>query len=259
MTSAPHLPQKKRRELTNNNLDGSVEQGHEHHQWRPFGKLRFVDAYREVKAHFLIRFSLGNSQEFIACFQRDWRKDVFKDDLWKSLFRRRDEHFWDATCQRVFLSWSEAASWIYKARGQEQSMFVDDIELVEVPQEPISSLVWLDTVENFESILTYGWYNSITDGFVVFGRISDWELRVGSDDWDKPAREVIKSATKAMENISKDQWNLRANGWDRSDVVANVSRIRIKFTHSGNGISIEKGLSSRIQFLDVLFGPIQLG
>ena len=37
-------------------------------------------------------------------------------------------------------------------------MFVNDVEFVKLPENPIPSLVWLDTFENFESILPYGWY-----------------------------------------------------------------------------------------------------
>ena len=153
MKSAPKLPQKERGELADGDLNSFQNEVNQHNQWRPFGDAGFVDAYRKVKAHILIRFRLGDSQEFIACIQRNWREDVFEDDIWKSLSGRRNESFWDATCQRNFLSWSEGASRIYNAHGQEQTVLVDDVEFVKLPENPIPSLVWFDTVENFESIL----------------------------------------------------------------------------------------------------------
>ncbi len=257
MTDTPQLPQKKRRELANCGLNRFTEKFDKHHEWRPFGDSGFTDAYRKVKAHLLIRFCLGNGQEFIACVQRNWREEVFKDKIWESLSRIRDESFWDATCQRNFLSWSEGASRIYNAHGQDQAVLVDDVEFVKLPQEPIASLVWLDTVENFESILPHSWYNSAQTGFVMFGGIRDWELRVSSDDWGKATSEVIESATQAMENIAKDQWNLSRNGWNFSDVIAELSSLRVSLRKSGDGVSIVKSPQSRLEILDVMFGPIQ--
>jgi len=261
MNSTPenaNSPQQKRRELLDDAFDGSVEEIHEHRQWRPFGDLGFVDAYRKVKAHFLFRFRCRDRQEFIACFQRDWRKDVFGDEIWESLSRLQEKSFWEATCSRKFLSWAEGAHWIYNAQGQEKTVIVDDVELVKLRQEQIPSVVWVDTVENFESILSYGWYNSAKHGFVTMGRVSDWELRVGCDDWDKSASEVIESATQTIQDITKNQWNLSGNGWDVPNVIAEVSGLRISLGEGRDGVGIVKPPQSSIQLLDVLFGPIQL-
>jgi hypothetical protein len=136
-------------------------------------------------------------------------------------------------------------------------VLVDDVEFVKLPKEQIPCLVWVDTVENFESILPHSWYNSAQNGFVVFGGIDDWELRVGSDDWNKAASEVIESAAQTMENIAKDQWNLSRDGWNLADVIAEVSRVRIDLGKGSDGIGIMKPPQSRLEILDVLFGPIQ--
>jgi hypothetical protein len=257
MNSTPHLPQQKRRELANDDFDGSEKEVHEHRQWRPFGDTGFVDAYRKVKAHLLVRFRLGNSQEFIGCIQRNWREEALKYNIWESLSRERDESFWDATCQRNFLSWAEGASRIYNAHGQDQTVLVDDVEFMKLPKEPIASLVWLDTVENFESILPYGWYNSVQNGFVVFGRIRDWELRVSSDDWNKAASEVIESAAQAVQNIAKDQRNLGGDNWNFADVIAEFTRLGISLCEGRDRVGFVKPPQSRLELLDVLFGPIQ--
>jgi hypothetical protein len=257
MTNAAQLPQEKGRQFADNVADRSAEEIHEHHQWHPFGDLGFADAYCKVKANFLLRFRCGDRQEFIASFQRDWRKDVFGDEIWESLTRLQEKSFWEATCSRKFLSWAEGAQRIYNAHGQEQTVLVDNVELVELPEKNVASLVWTDTVENFESILPYGWYNSIQHGFVTLGRVSDWEFRVGSDDWDKPASEIIEGATQTIESVAKDQWNLSGNGWNFADVIAELSRLQIGLRKSGDGISIVKPPQSRLEFIDVLFGPIQ--
>jgi len=258
MTSTPQLPQKKGRQFAENIAYCPAEEIHQHHQWRPFGNAGFVDAYRKVKVHFLLRFRCGDGQEFIASFQRDWRKDVFGDEIWASLAGLQEKSFGEATCSRKFLSGAESAHRIYNAHGQEQAMLVDDVEPVKSPQEPITSLVWLDTVENFECVLRYSWYNSAQNGFVNFGRIGDWEHRFGSDDWDKSASEVIENAAKTVKCIAKDQWNLSGNGWNFAYVIAELSRLLIGLRKNGNGISIVKSSHSRLELLDVLFGPIQL-
>jgi hypothetical protein len=137
-------------------------------------------------------------------------------------------------------------------------MFVNDVEFVKLPQEQMTSLVWTDSVENFERILPYSWYNSAQRGFVVFGGISDWELRVGCDDWDKAAGEVIEHAAQTMENIAKDQQNLGRDGRDIADVIAEFTCLGISLRESRNGISIMKPTQSNLQLLDVLFDPIEL-
>lgn len=258
-TPSNRLVQQKGRQFADNIADCAAKEVNQHHQWRPFGNFGFVDAYRKVKAHFLIRFRWRDRQEFIACFQRDWRKDVFGNEIWESLARRQKEFFWEATCSRQFLSWAEGASRIYNAQGQEQTVLVDVVEPVKLPEEKIASVVWTDTVENLESILPYGWYRSIQHGFITMGRVSDWELRVGSDDWDKPASEVIESATKTVEDIAKDQWNLSGDGRNIADIVTDVASLRIGLSDQRDGMFIMEAPQGALQLLDVMFGPIQLG
>jgi hypothetical protein len=64
-------------------FDFTSQEEHKQIQWYPFGDAGFVNAYREVKAHILIRFRIRDSQEFLACVQRDW-KPIFGNELQRS-------------------------------------------------------------------------------------------------------------------------------------------------------------------------------
>lgn len=262
MNSAPEnhdLPNEEWGEFDDDILDGPLEEVHEHRQWKPFGDAGFLDAYCKIKAHLLLRFRCGDRQEFVACIQRDWRKEVLGYDAWESLSKLWDKDFWKTARHCRFLSWSEGAHRAYVTHGQEKGMLVDVVKPVELPQEDIPSLVWLDTIEHFESVLAYSWYQSSQAGFIAFGRIEDWELRVGCDLGDKPAGEVIKSAAEVVENIAKDQWNIGVNGRKFSEVIAEVSGLRIRLGKDLNRVEIVEGLESRLELLDVLLGPNELG
>lgn len=262
MNSAPEnrdLPDEEWNEFDDDIVDSSLEEAHEHRQWQPLGNGGFLDAYRKVKAHLLLRFRCGDSEEFIACIQRDWRKEVLSYDAWESLSELWNKDFWKASRHCRFLSWSEGAHRAYMAHGQEKTVLVDVIKPMELPQEEIPSLVWLDTVEHFESILAYSWYQSSEAGFIAFGRVEDWELRVGCDIGDKPAGEVIERAAEVVENVAKDQWNFGGDGRKLSDVIAEVSGLRVRLGKDGNRVEIVINPESRIELVDMLLGPNELG
>lgn len=147
---------------------------------------------------------------------------------------------------------------VYGADGQEQSVLINVVEPVEGPERVIPSVVWLDTVERFERLLLNAGYYSTQAGFIGLGGMSDGELCVSGDDGNYPTSEVIESAAKTVQNIASDKRNVSRNGWNFTEVIHQFATFRIYLSECGDWVSIVKDPQSRIQLLEVLFGPIQL-
>jgi len=249
MTSA--LPNEKWSQLPNSDPDFSENAVQGHIQWHPFGGAGFGDAYCKVRANILFRFRGSKRQEFFACAQRDWRLLYDLDSL-------SGESDWETTILRRHLIWSEAIHRTYDTHRQEQAVLVDYVQSVEKPKEQISSLVWFDTVEGFESLLLNSWYQSAQRGFVRLGTMRNWELCIGSDDPSKPASEVIKRTTETMQYITGNQWDTSRDDGNVFNAVRNISGIGIDLTGKEYGIIASKLTADGIELLDVLLGPVVL-
>lgn len=241
-----------------------------HVYWHPFGDAGFVKSYCEYKAHILIRFRVGDGQDFIACVQRDWEfcpvsklkmkySALSGGEIEHSCGEVKRDVIWAEGPMNRYLLWRKAMRELRYASGQEKPVLVDIVELMEGPKREIPSLIWLDTVENFESLLVDFWYASSERGFVSLGRMSYGELGVPGDGWDYPTSDIIESAAKAMQNITSNQGNVRGNPWKFADVIDQFSGFRILLSESRERVSIVKDATSRVEFLEMLLGPVQFG
>ena len=259
MTSLPeYLPDDERGEFADDAIYFPGDEVQNHVYWHPFGKSGFIKGYSEYKFHILIRFRIGDGQDFLACVQRDWEFcPVGKlDHAAHSGDSERNGLWADRGLNRYFL-WRKAMRELRYAGGQEQSMLVNVVEPVEGPQRDIPSLVWLNLVENFENLLLESWYDSSKQGYVRLGRMSYGELGVSGDDWDNPTGDVIESAAKTMENIACNQRNVAGDGRNFADTIDQFARLRILFSECGDWVGVVKDASSRIELLEVLLGPVQ--
>ena len=248
MSSA--LPENEWSEFGDGDADLSEDQAKSKIQWHPFGGSGFGDAYCKVRANILFRFRRGNSQEFFACVQRDWRFLYDLDSL--------SGEFWEKTTLRRHLIWSEAIDMTYDAHGQKKAVLVDYVQSVEKPKEEIPSLVWFDTVEGFESLLPNSWYESAQHGFVRLGIMRNWELCIGSDNFDQPAREVIKRTTETMQHITGNEWDTAGDVRNVIDAIGDLSGLSIDSVEKFDRISPAQFAGHGTELLDVLLGPIVL-
>jgi len=244
------LPENERREFSDGGADLPKDQSESKVQWHPFGGAGFGDAYCKVRASILFRFRCGDSQEFFACVQRDWRSLYDLDSL--------TGDFWAKTTLRRHLIWSEAIDMTYDAHGQKKAMLVDYVQSVEKPKEDIPSLVWFDTVEGFESLLPDSWYNSAQRGFVRLGTMRNWELCIGSDNFDQPAGEVIKRTTETMQYITGNEWDAAGDVRNVIDTIGDLSGLSIDSSGKFDRISFAQLAGHGTELLDVLLGPIVL-
>lgn len=247
---ASPLPNEEWSESTDSESDFKEDAVESHVQWHPFGGSGFGDAYCKVRANLLFRFRCGNSQEFFACVQRDWRSLYNLDSL--------SGDFWAKTTLRRHLIWSEAIDMTYDAHGQKETVLVDYVQSVEKPKEEIPSLVWFDTVEGFESLLPNSWYNSAQRGFVRLGTMRNWELCIGSDNFDHPASEVVQRTTETMQYITGNEWNTAGDVRNVIDAIGNLSGLSIHSSGKFDRIIPAQFAGHGTELLDVLLGPIVL-
>jgi hypothetical protein len=234
----------------------------QHHvDWHPFGDAGFVKSYCEYKAHILIRFRIGDGKDFVACVQRDWEFTPV-NELNNPTYSRGESDrnvLWSEGFLNRYLLWRKAMRELRYAGGQEKPMLVNVVEPMEGPERYIPSLIWLDLIDNFESLLAESWYESSERGFVSLGRMSYGELGISGDGWDYPTRQVIESTAKAMQNIPSNQGNMSGNLWNFTDVINQFSGFRILLSEHREWVGIVKDPTSRVEFLEVLFGPVQFG
>jgi len=244
------LPNKEWSELSNGDTNLTENKVKSQVQWHPFGGSGFGDAYCKVRANILFRFRCGNSQEFFACVQRDWRSLYDLDSL--------GGDFWEKTTLRRHLIWSEAIDMTYDAHSQKESVLVRYVQSVEKPEEEIPSLVWFDTVEGFESLLPNSWYKSAQRGLVSLGTMRNWELCIGSDNFDQPASEVIQRTTETMQYITGNQWDAAGDVRNFIDAIGNLSGLSIDSSGKSDRIRFTQLAGHGTELLDVLLGPIVL-
>jgi len=252
------IPKNERGEFSDDISDPSVEEIQQQIRRYPTGSVEFIDAYRKVKAHFLIRFRSREGKEFLACVQRDWRELGLLETVEHIGSELEPRDFWPTTLQRRFLILSEALRRTYHRHGQDQTVLVDYVQSVELPEEQISSLVWVETVENFARLVPQTWYDSVAEGLVSLGGFRDWELSVGSDDFDQPASEVVERTTETMQCITDYEWEVAGDGWNLADIIRDLSSLRIRIEGNIYRVSIPEFKMGDIKLLDVLFGPIVL-
>src|ERR1035437_4190830 len=173
--------------VSNNESNFHCDQLEHERQWKPFGDAGFLKCYIESKAHLILCFRHRNGDEFIACIQnrRGFRKAF--DDVGPGEPR--------------FLLWSESASHVYKAHGQEQPVLVKVIEPVQIPEAAVPSVVWLDSLQGFTRKLPYAGYEFANEGWKIFGTTAYWKLGIRSNQMpggiDHSGCDVIESAAKA--------------------------------------------------------------
>jgi hypothetical protein len=254
------LPQNETREPFDAEFNFTTQEEQKHVQWHPFGDAGFVNAYCEVKSHILIRFRIWDGQEFLACVQRHW-KPILRSELQDHLFPtgegERNVMWAERLLNRHFL-WSEAMHRAYGADGQEQAVLVNVVEPVKGPERKIPSIVWLDTVERFDRLRLSAVYESTQAGFIGLDGMSYGELDVFGDDGNYPTSEVIESAAQVVQNIARDKRYMSRDRWNLAEVIRQFSSLGIYLSERRDWVRIVKDAQSRIQLLEVLFGPIQL-
>jgi hypothetical protein len=208
-----------------------------------FNNSSFINRYIEGEAHILVRVLSGNGDELLACFYRDCEAGPGGHDMngkgdscGPILAGNQKSSF-----ELLSFAWGHSAGSWYKGHGQQQSVFVANVELMKLPEfMPIPSLVWLDTVERVLARLPKALYLCRRAVTVSLGAIENWESGVlvgclSCCDLHR-RRQIIERTAEIMNGVPKYQGDCVGHIGDGLNVVSDVASLLVGIR--GNVVSV---------------------
>lgn len=230
------------------------------------GNPNFCQRYLNQELWLLIHFRVGDSEEFVACFQSflggvsgNKPTDIIGEgECLAGVFP-------GPAISRFFpISKRLTSSGMNRGYGDQQLMLVEVVKFFESPEFVVPSFVWFDLVENVYNILPQVLYFSSKAGkLIVRGAVSNGEvhippIRKGRVSLDKVPNTVVEGASEIAENVPSDQRNFLWNGLDATKIVDELSRLRIVLTFDSVWMGFVESVTHSLEVTDVLAGPFNL-
>lgn len=259
MNSPTSLPQKWSK-LPDGFSDNLTYEHQSCYNLHPFALPGFGKCYLHNEAHILLSLRSGDGQEFLACIQRDWRDIAGGIDLDHHAGTEPERPYLIQQIADDLLAFGSRASSVFEGHGQQQTMLVDVVQGVENVKQGVPSLVWADTAECFNRLLTRAIYHSQTRYFPVFGVTSYWELGLGRNaaGTDQAASHVVQRTTEIVQHVPDDERHVVRDSGNILDVVRYVSSVGILLDANRARFDFPPCLNSGLELLDVLLGPMML-
>jgi hypothetical protein len=138
-------------------------------------------------------------------------------------------------------------------------MFVEVVELMQVPQGICSSLVRFGETDCINRSLTHSLYFSGALGFVFLGVFGDREVsvppRLGPIGFNQGPDYAIQGAPKILDDLTGSQGDFSRNALGCPKAEHPLSRIRVQLWHDSIRVAALKGEDESFQVTDMLFGP----
>jgi hypothetical protein len=237
-----------------------LERKHGDFYWHPFGKSGFGKCYLNGEAHLLLCLRSRNGQEFLALIQRAKWNPVAGLNSNADPGTQPELPYLSQLLVADLTALETRLHGVLGANGQEQAMFVDVVEGVENVKTRVPSLVWAETAENFNNLLTHAIYHSQTGHFPVMGIEANWELRLGRDAalTDQATGDVIQRTAEIVQDVTDNQGNLSGDNRDVLDVVRQIAGFRILLGCDSAWVGLTEFRQSGFELSDVLLGPLTL-
>ena len=204
--------------------------------------LRLSERYINAELKLLLSGSFigrnGNICNFIAEFQR------------ARFLPERNRHSTDISPPTA-----------YECRDSDQeSMFVSDVEFMEIPKRVVSSRVRLYRANDFFRARSHHLYFSLADGRCIFlGGLANRKIgisvRGAATSFNKLPNKMVEGTSQIMNGIAEDQRDFVWDGTDFRDIKRHVLNFRLFLDSENIRLSITEGADLRVQNLNVLFGP----
>ncbi len=219
------------------------------------------ERYDKVELHILLHFRFRDSEEYIACFQRDM------PDIHESPMKVRNGII-GPTSPETFnhlcpYTWQDAVRRQRRNGGNQQAVFVEVVKRMEPPENFIPTFVWFDRMDSVYGILPHSLYFSNHAGFVFRGVIKNREINMPSvpaasptgTNLEKLEGHMVKGASEVLQNITDDCADGRKNVFNADEVIGVLSRLWVALGFDYIWIGGKEGFTRDIQIIDVLFGP----
>ncbi len=218
--------------------------------------LRLVERYIEMEFHILLHFRMLDGVDFVASIERDRSYALQSSNKSErgtiGLVSESDS---DLTPFR----WRHASRRIRDAGGQQQTVLVNLVKLMETPERIIPSFVWFERVESFYDILPKSLYFSTNVGRHVFrGTVNNGELiptSFLSGSQGKRVSNMVKGTSQVMKNIPNGVESFERNVRNATEIITAFSNFQIVLDRDCIWLGLPESLKGRMQILDVLFGP----
>ncbi len=237
-----------------------LERKHGDSYWHPFGKIGFGKCYHNGEANLLLCLRSRNGQEFLACIQRAKGNPVAGLNGNADLGVKLELPYLSQLLVDDLATLESRLHDVLGANGQEQTMFVNVVEGVENAKTRVPSLVWAETTEGFNRLLTSAQYHSQTRHFPVVGIEANWELSLRGNAVapNQTTGDVIQRTAEIVQDVTDNQGNLSGDNRDVLDVVRQVAGFRILLGRDSAWIGLAEFRQSGLELSDVLLGPLTL-
>jgi hypothetical protein len=213
--------------------------------------LRLIERYikGELRIHVRIRWQ---DKDFCAVYYREdcvSRREIdTHDGVWKS-----DASASNKGPSELLLRGDPVSN----SGGEQEAMFVEVVELMQVPQGICSSLVRFGGVNCINRVLAHSLYFSRTFGFVYLGAFEDREA--GESRLLGPINQspdnIIQSTPEILNGLPGSQGDFGRDALVLTEAVHPLSRIWLQLWNDTIRVSFREGSDTVFQVTDVLFGP----
>jgi len=219
---------------------------------------RLAERYIEAEIHLLVHFTVRPvDEEFVAYFERAefvGGVQVNRREQLKCLGQRAGE------CVLHHLGQVDAMK--CRTHGNQKTMLIDTIKLVETPERVVPSTVWFGSVDSIYCVLPYSLYYSIAKGWVTRGVPGNGVTDTSRIGWgttdsenDELVSQVVQGTPEILEGIARDCGDDDRNRLEIGDVINQLSRLRIALGGDLIWPGIMEDSDCRLNITDVLLGP----
>ena len=144
--------------------------------------------------------------------------------------------------------------------GYQETMFVDSVEFVDMPERIVTSNVTLTSLNKFARTCGHSLYCSVSDGGCVFldafaNREISSSTGHSSASLHKLPSEMIQRASEIVNDISDDEGNTTGNRMNLLDAKRGMPNLRLFLGNKSIGVRVAELADSSLKVRDVLFGP----
>lgn len=234
----------------------------------------FAERYIKMELHVGLHFRFRDGEDYIAYFQNADGIDFNPQstEVRGGLTAQRDGNSRTAGHRvttdvpvlqfRPSLTWRHAMCAKSRSDSKQKAVLVDVVKAVKTPESVIPSFVWFERVDSLNVIIAHSLYFSCVLGRCIFpGSISNRKTDVvtgrlpgflSNESVDK----MVERTPKVLEGIAANGDNILRDGLHADEVIAALASVRIVLDFNCIWAGTEEGITSDLQILDVLVGPI---
>lgn len=228
---------------------------------------RFVERYLEMDAILLIQFTVGPPMtEWVAYLQR---KIFDGHECTTDASTDRDREWFGTVTSGPYrphhfqVLGTHVTKSIAACRDQ-QTVLVDNVKFVQVPERVIPTFVWFDRPDRLYSVLPRALYFSLNGRFEFRGSIDNGKgdlrkrSRLSGSDAYELICQMIESAADVTDGVACDDRYAQGNRITNAKVADALSGLRIVLDSSSVWVGCEKTCDLTLEIKDVLIGPLNL-